>query len=312
MGGQDGWARWVPWPALIVHPAGRAPLPSSRALPKRGGPSSGARVMTQRSDAGPGERAAILFDGVSKRFVRAEGSELLAVENVSFALPYGRIVALLGPSGSGKTTLLNMAAGLIEPDAGEVRIAGRGRAEADWSRVGYMFQDDRLLPWRNAANNIALALEAGPMRIAERRARSHAMLELVGLAAFSDSYPHELSGGMRSRVALARSLVTEADILLMDEPFARLDVQTRVNMHAQVLRLQAARNLSVLFVTHDAEEAVALADEVLVLSPRPGRVRRSVKISLPRPRMANPDALLLAAELRGLVGDATSQTYADA
>src|SRR5258705_8848183 len=120
--------------------------------------------MTQRSEVDLVERAAILFDGVSKRFTRADGTELLAVENVGFALPAGRIVALLGPSGSGKTTLLNLAAGLIEPDAGEVRIAGRNRAETDWKRVGYMFQDDRLLPWRNAANNIALALEAGPLR----------------------------------------------------------------------------------------------------------------------------------------------------
>jgi ABC-type nitrate/sulfonate/bicarbonate transport system ATPase subunit len=268
--------------------------------------------MTQRSEAEPAAGAAILFDGVSKRFTRADGSELLAVENVSFALPCGGIVALLGPSGSGKTTLLNMAAGLIEPDAGEVRIAGRDRAEADWSRVGYMFQDDRLLPWRNAANNIALALEAGPSRIAERRARSLAMLELVGLREFSDTYPHELSGGMRSRIALGRSLVTEADILLMDEPFARLDVQTRANMHAQVLRLQASRNLAVLFVTHDADEAVALADDVVVLSPRPGRIRRIVKIALPRPRSANPDAFFLAAELRAQIGDESSLISTDA
>ena len=269
-------------------------------------------VMTQRSEADLAESAAILFDGVSKQFTRADGSELVAIENVRFAVSPGSIVALLGPSGSGKTTLLNMAAGLIEPDAGEIRIAGRGCAETDWSRVGYMFQDDRLLPWRSAADNIALALEAGPMRTAERRARALAMLELVGLREFSDTYPHELSGGMRSRIALARSLVTEADILLMDEPFARLDVQTRANMHAQVLKLQANRNLSVLFVTHDADEAVALADEVLVLSPRPGRVRRSVKISLPRPRSANPEAFLLAAELRAQIGDEISSSYVDA
>jgi ABC-type nitrate/sulfonate/bicarbonate transport system ATPase subunit len=262
--------------------------------------------MTQRSQADLAERAVILFDGVSKRFARADGSELLAIEDVSFAVPSGSVVALLGPSGSGKTTLLNMAAGLIEPDAGKVRIAGRDRAEADWSRVGYMFQDDRLLPWRSAADNIALALEAGSSRIAERRSRSLAMLDLVGLREFSEIYPHELSGGMRSRIALGRSLVTEADILLMDEPFARLDVQTRANMHAQVLRLQASRNLSVLFVTHDADEAVALADEVLVLSPRPGRIRRTVKISLPRPRSTNPDALFLAAELRAQIGDESS------
>ena len=260
----------------------------------------------------PEERAAILFEGVSKRFVRADGSELLALENVDFAVPLGSIVALLGLSGSGKTTLLNMAAGLVEPDGGEIRIAGRDRAETDWKRVGYMFQDDRLLPWRNAAGNIALALEADPMQGAMRRERSLAMLELVGLKEFSQSYPHELSGGMRSRVALARSLVTDADILLMDEPFARLDSQTRSAMHSQLLSLHASRNLSVLFVTHDAEEAVALADEVMVLSRRPGRIRRSVTIALPRPRSTNAEALFLAAELRAQVGDEPAVDCADA
>lgn len=246
--------------------------------------------------------AAIAFGGVSKRFVRADGSELLAVEDVSFAVPPGRIVALLGPSGSGKTTLLNMAAGLIAPDTGEVGIAGRTGSRIDWRRIGYMFQDDRLLPWRNAANNVALALEAENTSPAERRRRVAAMLALVGLTDFALAYPHELSGGMRSRVALARGLVTDADILLMDEPFARLDSETRSAMHAELLSLQQKRGLAILFVTHDAEEAVILADEIVVLSARPGRVRRRVTVESPPPRRARPEIYALAQDLRAETG----------
>lgn len=258
--------------------------------------------MEQLLPTGFAEAAAIDFAGVSKWFVRADGSELLAVDKVSFAVPPGSIVALLGPSGSGKTTLLNMAAGLIGPDAGEVRIAGAAGSGIDWRRLGYMFQDDRLLPWRNAANNVALALEAGPTRAPARRVRARAALELVGLGDFAQTYPHELSGGMRSRVALARSLVTDADILLMDEPFARLDVETRAAMHAELLALHASRSLAILFVTHDPDEAVALADEVIVLSARPGRIRRRLPIALRRPRASIPEAHALAAELRAQIG----------
>src|SRR5947207_4640067 len=136
-----------------------------------------------------------------------------------------------------------------------------------------MFQVVRLLPWRVASGNVALALEAGAMPAAERRARARAGLELVGLADFADAYPHQLSGGMRSRVALARSLVGEPDILLMDEPFSRLDAQTRGSMHRELLRIHALRRMSILFVTHDVEEAIILADHVVLMSARPGRVR---------------------------------------
>jgi ABC-type nitrate/sulfonate/bicarbonate transport system ATPase subunit len=169
-----------------------------------------------------------------------------------------------------------------------------------------MFQDDRLLPWRTAAGNVGLALEASSMPPGKRRARALTMLELVGLREFSGTYPHELSGGMRSRVALARSLVTDADILLMDEPFARLDVQTRAAMHAELLALQADQGLTILFVTHDAEEAVMLADEIVVLSPRPGRVRDSVKIRLPHPRKIDMESLALIAGLRAQIGMAAA------
>jgi NitT/TauT family transport system ATP-binding protein len=161
-----------------------------------------------------------------------------------------------------------------------------------------MFQDDRLLPWRGAIGNVALALEAGSMPAAERWRRAGAVLDLVGLAAFAKSYPHQLSGGMRSRVALARSLVGEPDLLLMDEPFSRLDAQTRGSMHRELLRIHTMRRLSILFVTHDVEEAGVLADRIVLMSARPGRVRRAIDVSLPQPRIGTPEAIALANELR--------------
>jgi NitT/TauT family transport system ATP-binding protein len=164
-----------------------------------------------------------------------------------------------------------------------------------------MFQDDRLLPWRVAAANVALALEAGAMPAAERRSRAREGLGLVGLADFADTYPHQLSGGMRSRVALARSLVGEPQILLMDEPFSRLDAQTRTSMHNEVLRIHALRRMSILFVTHDVEEAVILADRIVMLAPRPGRVRRVVEVDLPHPRLDRPETMEMVAALRATI-----------
>jgi len=244
----------------------------------------------------------IAFEHASKLFPSARGQALEVLRDVSFAVPRGRIVAILGQSGAGKSTLLNLAAGLIAPDAGVVRVLGRSTQETrepvDWGRVGYMFQDDRLLPWRVAAKNVALALEAGSMPADERAERSLEALKLVGLADFAGAYPHQLSGGMRSRVALARSLVGEPDVLLMDEPFSRLDAQTRASMHRELLRIQQLRRMSVLFVTHDVEEAVVLADRIVMLSPRPGRVRREIEVAFPHPRVGSTDAVALTAELR--------------
>jgi NitT/TauT family transport system ATP-binding protein len=254
---------------------------------------------------------AIRFHRVSKQFARTDGTRFDVLRDVSFDLPRGEIVAILGPSGSGKTTLLNMAAGLLVPDRGEIVIMGeRLGGSVDWSRVGYMFQDDRLLPWRTAIDNVALALEAGSVRMAERRRRARDTLDLVGLADFSAAYPHQLSGGMRSRVALARSLVGEPDVLLMDEPFSRLDAQTRANLHGELLRIHALRTASILFVTHDVEEAVILADHVVILSARPGEVRRTVDVQVPQPRLGSPEATALTASLRASITEFGSQQEA--
>ena len=263
-------------------------------------------VLTRMADRGVGP--AISFQDVSKHFPSADGSRLEVLRDVSFDVRIGDVVAILGPSGSGKSTLLNMAAGLIFPDAGQVVVMGQSTdAAVDWSHVGYMFQDDRLLPWRVAVRNVALALEAGSMPAAERLRRARAVLDLVGLGGFEHSYPHQLSGGMRSRVALARSLVGEPQILLMDEPFSRLDAQTRSSMHRELLRIHAMRAMTILFVTHDVEEAVVLADHVVMMSARPGRVRRTIDITLPQPRIGTPGAVALTAELRASLEAEPSQ-----
>jgi ABC-type nitrate/sulfonate/bicarbonate transport system ATPase subunit len=250
----------------------------------------------------PAGTPAISFLDVSKRFPTAEGRMLEVLRGVSFDLPSAEIVAIVGPSGAGKSTLLNLAAGLILPDQGEVRILGRDTAGAvDWGRVGYMFQDDRLLPWRVALANVTLALEAGATPAAERRRRAHDALVLVGLADFAKAFPHQLSGGMRSRVALARSLVGEPDLLLMDEPFSRLDAQTRATMHRELLRIHEMRRLSILFVTHDAEEAVVLADRIVVMSARPGQVRATLDVTLSHPRPGTEGAAALVGRLRAML-----------
>ena len=263
-------------------------------------------ALTRMADRGVGP--AISFQDVSKYFPAADGTRLEVLRDVSFDVRIGDVVAILGPSGSGKSTLLNMAAGLIFPDAGQVVVMGQSTdAAVDWSHVGYMFQDDRLLPWRVAVRNVVLALEAGSMPAAERLRRARAVLDLVGLGGFEHSYPHQLSGGMRSRVALARSLVGEPQILLMDEPFSRLDAQTRGSMHRELLRIHAMRAMTILFVTHDVEEAVVLADHVVMMSARPGRVRRTIDITLPQPRIGTPGAVALTAELRASLEAEPSQ-----
>jgi ABC-type nitrate/sulfonate/bicarbonate transport system ATPase subunit len=228
--------------------------------------------------------AAISLRGVGKNF-----GTLNVLDHVSFDVAQGEIVALLGTSGCGKSTLLNMVAGLLEASEGELWIDGkRTEGTKDRNALSYMFQEDRLLPWRTARANAEFGLEAASPAISarERHARANAVLDLVGLRAFADAHPHQLSGGMRSRVALARSLVTGPRILLMDEPFSKLDPQMRSQMHDELLRIHALQRMTVLFVTHDVEEAIVLADRVVVLAPRPGRVREIVDVDLPRPRTA--------------------------
>jgi len=234
---------------------------------------------------------AIAVHGVSKWFSASDGSALQVLDNISLEVPAHSVVAILGASGCGKSTLLNIISGLVTPERGEIHINGvPAREFDDWRSVSYMFQEDRLLPWRTALRNVEFALEAGGMLRSERESRAREALKLVGLEAFADAFPYQLSGGMRSRVALARSLVLEPCILLMDEPFSRLDALTRAQMHEELLRIQQLKKMTIVFVTHDVEEAVVLADRVVVLAPRPGRVRELVAINLPRPRDTTENA----------------------
>lgn len=249
------------------------------------------------------DTGAIAVRGVSKWFNTAEGTPLQVLDNINLTIAAQSVVAILGASGCGKSTLLNIISGIVTPERGEICINGiTADRFTEWRTVSYMFQEDRLLPWRTTIKNVEFALETGNMPRAERTSRARDALKLVGLEAFVDAFPYQLSGGMRSRVALARSLVQEPCILLMDEPFSRLDALTRTQMHDELLRIQQLKKMSIVFVTHDVEEAVVLADRVVVMAPRPGRIRDTVEIALPRPRDATePATARLAHDLKSLI-----------
>lgn len=253
--------------------------------------------------AASADTGAIAVRGVSKWFNTAEGTPLQVLDNINLTIAAQSVVAILGASGCGKSTLLNIISGIVTPERGEICINGitAGRFN-EWRTVSYMFQEDRLLPWRTTIKNVEFALETGGMPRAERESRARDALKLVGLEAFVDAFPYQLSGGMRSRVALARSLVQEPCILLMDEPFSRLDALTRAQMHDELLRIQQLKKMTIVFVTHDVEEAVVLADRVVVMAPRPGRIRDTVEIALPRPRDATePATARFAHDLKSLI-----------
>ena len=207
-----------------------------------------------------------------------------AVDAVSFEIFDKEFVALVGPSGCGKSTLLNMIGGLVAPSAGEILVDGQRVGDAPPAGVGYVFQKDTVFPWRTVAQNIALGLEYRGVPADARAARVRAAIELAGLEGFEDAFPSALSGGMRQRVALVRSLVVEPEVLLMDEPFGALDTHTKLHLHAELLRLWAAQQQTVVFVTHDLSEAITLADRVVVMTRRPGRIKRIYDVALPRPR----------------------------
>jgi sulfonate transport system ATP-binding protein len=208
-----------------------------------------------------------------------------ALQAIDFSVREREFVAMVGPSGCGKTTVLNCVAGLLHPTRGTVLYDGEPVTTLN-RRIGYLSQKDTLLPWRNAADNIRIALElkCRPTSRKEAEAKVAAMIDLVGLSGFERHYPSELSGGMRKRVALARTLIYEPEALLLDEPFGALDAQLRLVMLDQLQRLTQLRRITVLFVTHDLGEAIALADRVVVFSARPGRIRTIREVPIPRPR----------------------------
>ena len=234
------------------------------------------------------EAAALSLSGVSCTFVSrtndisAPGQRYTAVSDVTLAVGAGEFVSVVGPTGCGKSTLLNVGAGLLAPSTGEVRVFGEVLSGIN-RRAGYMFQSESLMPWRTALGNVMAGLEF--RAAADASAQAEAWLRRVGLGGFGDRYPHQLSGGMRKRVSLAQTLALDPDIILMDEPFSALDIQTRQLMENEVLDLWAAKRKAVLFITHDLDEAIAMSDRVVVLSAGPAsHPIGEFAIDLPRPR----------------------------
>ncbi len=229
---------------------------------------------------------ALSLDGITCTFVSRDtpGSRYTAVRDVTLAVAPGEFVSVVGPTGCGKSTLLNVAAGLLAPSAGSVHVFGEPLAGIN-ARAGYMFQSEALMPWRTALDNVIAGLQFRGVADREARRQGEEWLKRVGLGGFGDRYPHQLSGGMRKRTSLAQTLILDPDIILMDEPFSALDIQTRQLMENEVLELWAARRKAVLFITHDLDEAIAMSDRVVVLSAGPAsHPIGEFAIDLPRPR----------------------------
>lgn len=238
-----------------------------------------------------GGSAAIRLAGLEKIYA-TRGGGVHALAPTDLDIPQGEMLVLLGPSGCGKTTMLRMIGGLIEPTSGKLEIEGRdlwsaGRRQHDvLSELGMVFQEANLFPWLTIEDNVALPLELKGMGKSERRAKARELMELVGIKGFEKRWPRELSGGMRQRAAIARALSYNPHILLMDEPFGALDAMTRDQMNLELQRIWAETRKTVVLVTHSISEAVFLADRIVLLSPRPGKIDTILKVDLPRPRTA--------------------------
>jgi NitT/TauT family transport system ATP-binding protein len=228
------------------------------------------------------EPAILVVDDLCMRFGTSDGG-ITALDHISFKVRPGEFLAVIGPSGCGKSTLFNILGGLLSGYQGAVSVAGQSVAGPHAS-IGMVFQEESTFPWRNVVDNVAFPLEISGMPKAERIEKARHFISMVGLHGFEKRYPSELSGGMRQRVAMARTLASEPKILLMDEPFAALDEQTRLLLGDKVLQIQQELKQTTLLITHNITEAVQLADRILVMTYRPGRTKRIVDIELPRPR----------------------------
>jgi NitT/TauT family transport system ATP-binding protein len=250
-------------------------MASVATLPKSG--ATGAQV--------PAGTGILVVDDIVKQFDTPEGP-LVAVDRVSLSVRPGEFLAVIGPSGCGKSTLFNVIGGLIDSYQGAVAVGGE-TVHGPHSAIGMVFQEESTFPWRTVIENVAFPLEIAGMSRKDRFAKAKKFIALVGLSGFENRYPAELSGGMRQRVAIARTLASEPKILLMDEPFASLDEQTRLLLGDKVLQIQQELKQTTLLITHNITEAVQLADRILVMTYRPGRVKRMVEIDLPRPRSSD-------------------------
>lgn len=249
-------------------------------------------------------RTEILLDNIGMTYKTTDGRDVTALTSVSLDIKKGEFISLLGPSGCGKTTLLRIIADLLQPTQGTISVGGETPRQARLKqRYGIVFQSAVLYDWRTVRKNVMLPLEIMHIPKSERADRADKMLELVGLSDFADHYPSQLSGGMQQRVGIARALVLQPEILLMDEPFSALDEFTREKLHLDLLKIWRKTNKTIIFVTHNIQESVFLSDRVCVLSPHPGRLSSVVDINLPRPRtmeMRNtPEFTELVAKVRG-------------
>jgi NitT/TauT family transport system ATP-binding protein len=227
----------------------------------------------------------LVIDDIVKRFETPDGV-LTAVDHVSLGVVPGEFVSIIGPSGCGKSTLFNVIGGLTDSYEGTVRVAGE-RVRGPHPSIGMIFQEESTFPWRTVIDNVAFPLEIAGLPKAKRYERARHFVQLVGLSGFERRYPSELSGGMRQRVSMARTLAAEPKILLMDEPFAALDEQTRLLLGDKVLQIQQQLKQTTLLITHNITEAVQLSDRIVVMTYRPGKVKRIVEIKLPRPRSSD-------------------------
>ena len=228
---------------------------------------------------------AVSLEGVSLVFGGEDTEHVLAVDTINLEIPQGEFVAIVGPSGCGKTTILNMLSGLIKPTVGSVKRHGK-EVDGPSRDIGYMLARSALSPWRTARKNVELGLQIHGVPKSQRREKAEELLTLLHLDGFANSFPSQLSQGMRQRVAIARTLAIDPDLWLMDEPFGALDAQTRLVVQAEFIALwEKSKESTVIFVTHDLEEAVLLADRVLVMTARPGRIKSDNIIDLPRPRV---------------------------
>ena len=221
------------------------------------------------------------YRNVSMRFGQGDGEPLTAVRDVNFAVRDREVVSLIGPSGCGKSTLLNIGSGLYAPSEGEAFVDGE-RVEGPNAHVAFMLQKDLLLPWRSIAENVMFGVEIQGLPVAERKRRAQALLATLGLSDFANHYPHQLSGGMRQRVALARTLAVDPSVLLLDEPFSAVDAQTRMVLQRELAQTLTRAGKTALLITHDLLEAVTLSDRVLVMSRRPGAIIDEIAIELPQ------------------------------
>jgi NitT/TauT family transport system ATP-binding protein len=235
------------------------------------------------SGEGLGRETFIQLDAIAKTFLARDGTTTLAVDGVDINVATAEFVSLLGPSGCGKSTLLSIIAGLIEPSRGRVVIGGR-EIRAPYTDVGIVFQSDLLLDWRTVLGNVLIQFEMRGKPSAPHREQARALIASVGLGGFETKHPWELSGGMRQRVAICRALIHDPPLLLMDEPFGALDALTRAQLQIDLQNIWQSSCKTVVFVTHSIEEAVFLSDRVIVMTPRPGRVREIIAVDLPRPR----------------------------